>query len=58
MWIAFDNDQVTILAVHKEMKIAWQQAKDKGYDPIMERMPDDPNMVYIPTFFEVQLSDL
>lgn len=42
LWVAFKEDEKTVLASGKTAKEAWEKAKSKGYEqPILTRMPDE-----------------
>ena len=41
-WIALDKDESTVISANKTAKIAFKEAREKGFkNPIMTRVPED-----------------
>ena len=41
LWVAFADDEKTVMASGKTAKEAWDKARERGYPkPIMARMPE------------------
>ncbi len=41
LWVALEDDEITVIASGKTAKEAWEEAQKKGYDkPILTRMPE------------------
>ena len=42
LWVALEEDEVTVIASGKTAREAWEKAREKGYEkPIMFRVPTE-----------------